>query len=87
MTKKEQRIFHMKSMMEHAKMQANWWIAYAPTWGNLSRDIQVWDDFEQNRVQATDDYKIKDAMDTAQRHMKMYLELAENILSLEKEND
>ena len=64
--------------MEHAKMQANWWIASATTGHTLKRRI-----FESTKefgeIELTDQGKIDDAMETAQTHIRRYFEIADSI--------
>ena len=64
--------------MEHAKMQANWWIASATTGHTLQRRIFKFTK-KLGDVELTDQEKIDDAMETAQTHMRHYFEIADLI--------
>ena len=66
MNKKEQLKFH--------EMQANWWMNAATNGHALNRKLYRGVDGPE----FTDEEKIKDAMETSQRHMQLFMETAEN---------
>ena len=58
--------------MKHSELQASWWIAYATTGACIKRNMS------KSGVQLTDDEKVADALETAQRHIRTYRECCES---------
>lgn len=69
MTKQEQMKFH--------ELMAHWWIASATTGICKNRNITRKDD-DGEWKQISDEEKVENAMNTAKRHIELYMEIAEN---------
>ena len=76
MTKEERMRFH--------EMQAYWWMHSASN--GHAKQRQMWHGFERGSIENeiergkefTDQEKVSDAMETAQRHIQLFMEVAEN---------
>lgn len=58
---------------KHCEMQANWWIAFATTKACTSRTM-----YHGNGDQFTGNELIADAMETAQQHIRNFVESCES---------
>lgn len=64
-------------------MRANWWIAFSKTQACLDRKIYHGCFSDPNQTEFTDDEKIKDAMNTADNHIRNAQEYINSVQSVE----
>ena len=64
-----------EQFQKHCEMQANWWIAYATTGACKKREIHHG---TMDGPLLTEDELVKDALDTAQQHIRLFRESCES---------
>jgi len=74
----------LADQMKYHEMQAYWWIASANNGHTLNREL--YHGISGNN-KFSDQEKINDAMETAQNHIRLYMECAERLQKIDREID
>jgi hypothetical protein len=82
MTELQERIYRLENDLEIHKLYAQWWIARATTGETKTRIMSHLDS-----ISLTDEEKVKDALNTADSHIRILPEIVETIIKLSRDEE